>query len=76
MNYRLVYTLAVLSEIYAKFTGRKTTLNRYRVTKFAKSRRYDDSKIRRLGFTPEKDMETTLDESFKWLTENGHFPPT
>jgi nucleoside-diphosphate-sugar epimerase len=76
INYRLVYTLAVLSEAFSKLTGRKTTLNRYRVTKFAKTRRYDDSKITKLGFVPEKDMKTTLDESYSWLTENGHFPPS
>ncbi len=76
MNYRLVYTIALLSEFYSKLTGRKTNLNRYRVTKFAKTRRYDDTKIRtELNFSPEKTMEITLDESFTWLTEQGLFPP-
>ncbi len=76
MNYRLVYTVAVVSEIYSKLSGRKTTLNRYRVTKFAKSRRYNDTKIKtELNYNPEKDMETTLDESYEWLTKNGLFPP-
>ncbi len=76
MNYRLVYTVAVLSELYSKISGRKTTLNRYRVTKFAKSRRYDDTKIKtELNFEPEKNMEITLDESYEWLTSHGYFPP-
>ena len=77
LNYRLVYTAAVLSELYSKLTGKKTLLNRYRVTKFAKSRRYDDSKIRSsLGFTPDKDMETTLNESYDWLIKHNYLPPS
>jgi nucleoside-diphosphate-sugar epimerase len=76
MNYRIVYTVAVLSELFSKLTGRKTTLNRYRVTKFARSRRYDDTKIKTdLGFNPEKNMKITLQESYDWLTSNGLFPP-
>lgn len=75
-NYRLIYTVAVLSEIFTKITGRKTTLNRYRVTKFAHSRRYNDQKIRKeIGFIPQKNMETTIDESYEWLTNKGLFPP-
>ena len=74
MNYRVVYTMAILSEIYAKLTGKHTTLNRYRVTKFALSRRYDDRKIRQLGFTPQKSMKTTIDESYEWLTQHNLFP--
>lgn len=75
LNYRLVYTLAALSEIYAKITGKKPTLNRYRVTKFASSRRYNDQKIRdQLGFTPQKNMETTIQESFVWLQKHGYLP--
>lgn len=74
-NYQLVYTLAVLSEIYAKITGKKTTLNRYRVTKFAHSRRYNDYKIQNeLGFSPKKTMKVTIDESYEWLSKNGFFP--
>jgi nucleoside-diphosphate-sugar epimerase len=76
MNYRLIYTVAVLSEIYSKLTGRKTNLNRYRVTKFARTRRYDDTKIRsELNFSPEKNMKVTLDESYTWLKEQGLIPP-
>ncbi|MFX0151371.1 MAG: NAD-dependent epimerase/dehydratase family protein [Candidatus Hodarchaeota archaeon] len=75
-NYQLVYTAAVLSEIYARITGKKTTLNRYRVTKFAYSRRYNDQKIRnKLGFEPKKTMEVTIDESYEWLIQNKLFPP-
>jgi len=75
-NYRLVYTVAVLSELYEKLTGKRTTLNRYRVTKFAHSRRYQDKKIREeIGFIPQKTMEATIDESYEWLTLNGLFPP-
>lgn len=75
-NYRLVYTIAVLSEIYAKITGTHTTLNRYRVTKFALSRRYIDQKIRNeLGFLPQKTMEATIDESYEWLIQQNLFPP-
>ncbi|MHA1215158.1 MAG: NAD-dependent epimerase/dehydratase family protein [Candidatus Hodarchaeales archaeon] len=76
MNYQLVYTVAVLSEIYAKITGKHTTLNRYRVTKFSNSRRYIDQKIQKdLGFKPTKDLETTVVESHEWLVENKLFPP-
>ncbi|MHA1975584.1 MAG: NAD-dependent epimerase/dehydratase family protein [Candidatus Hodarchaeales archaeon] len=76
MNYHMVYTVALFSELFSKLTGRKTTLNRYRVTKFAKTRRYDDTKIRtELNFLPEKNMELTLNESYEWLTADEHFPP-
>ncbi|MHA2244452.1 MAG: NAD-dependent epimerase/dehydratase family protein [Candidatus Hodarchaeales archaeon] len=74
-NYRLVYTIAVLSEIYAKLTGKHTTLNRYRVSKFALSRRYIDQKIKKLGFVPQKTMEATIDESYEWLVQHNLFPP-
>jgi len=75
-NYQLVYTAAVISEIYSKFTGKRTMLNRYRVTKFSLSRRYDDSKIfKDLKYTPEKNMKATIDESFQWLKEHSLFPP-
>jgi nucleoside-diphosphate-sugar epimerase len=74
-NYQLVYTAAVLSELYSKITGRKTLLNRYRVTKFSLSRRYDDSKIvKDINFIPEKNMETTIEESYQWLKSNDLFP--
>ena len=77
MNYRLVYSIAVLSELYSRIFGKKTTLNRYRVTKFARSRRYIDSKIKeKLGFQPEKSMETTINESYEWVTKMGLFPPS
>lgn len=75
LNYRVVYTMAILSEIYAKLTGKHTTLNRYRVTKFALSRRYDDQKIRQLGFSPQRSMETTIDEAYEWLIQHNLFPP-
>ena len=76
LNYHLVYTLAVLSEVYAKLTGRPTTLNRYRVTKFSRSRRYIDKKIKdHLGFNPEKDLKTTISESYEWFVKNKQFPP-
>ena len=76
-NFRLVYTIAVLSEIYSKLTGRRTTLNRYRVTKFAYSRRYIDQKIRdELGFSPQKSMDATIDESYEWLLQQNLFPPS
>jgi nucleoside-diphosphate-sugar epimerase len=75
LNYRLVYTLAVFSEITTKVTGKKTTLNRYRVTKFASSRRFNDQKIKdTVGFAPRKDMETTILESFEWLKNHGYLP--
>jgi dihydroflavonol-4-reductase len=76
MNYHLVYTIAVLSEVYSKITNRRTTLNRYRVTKFANSRRFNDQKIKKLGFKPEKDMQTTIDESLEWCIKNNFYPFT
>ena len=45
INYRLAFGMAVLSEFYSKVTGKKTTLNRYRIRKFGASRRYDMSMI-------------------------------
>ncbi|MFX1282690.1 MAG: NAD-dependent epimerase/dehydratase family protein [Promethearchaeota archaeon] len=76
VSYRMVYTIAVLSEIYVKLTGRHTTLNRYRVTKFALSRRYIDQKIKDvLGFKPQKTMEATIDEAYKWLVQHNLYPP-
>ena len=76
MNFRLVYSIAVLSEVYSKISGRQTTLNRYRVTKFANSRRFNDQKIKKIGFKPEKDMQTTIDESLEWCTKNNLLPFT
>ncbi|MHA2345532.1 MAG: NAD-dependent epimerase/dehydratase family protein [Candidatus Hodarchaeales archaeon] len=76
MNYRFLYSIAILSEVYSKIFGKKPTLNRYRVTKFARSRRYVDSKIRNnLGFRAEKNMVDTIDESYKWLIDKKLFPP-
>ena len=75
MNYRLVYTLAVFSELYTKVTGQETTLNRYRVSKFGQSRRYLDEKIRSLGFMPQKSLQATIDESYEWALDNKLFPP-
>ncbi|NHJ01044.1 MAG: NAD(P)-dependent oxidoreductase [Candidatus Heimdallarchaeota archaeon] len=76
MNYHLVYALAIFSEAYTKITGHDTTLNRYRVSKFGQSRRYIDTKIRSLGFEPQKTMKQTIDEAFDWAVENGLFPPS
>jgi nucleoside-diphosphate-sugar epimerase len=74
-DYRLVYTAAILSEIYAKITGNFTTLNRYRVTKFALSRRYIDEKIKKqLGFTPQKSMRKTIIESYEWTVRHKLLP--
>jgi len=76
-DFRLVYTVAILSEIYAKITRKHTTLNRYRVTKFAFSRRYNDNKIKNeLRFQPQKSMEVTIDEAYEWLIQKKLFPPS
>ncbi|MFW9994628.1 MAG: NAD-dependent epimerase/dehydratase family protein, partial [Candidatus Odinarchaeota archaeon] len=72
-NYRLIFTLAVISELYTKITGRKTILNRYRVRKFGSSRRYDMSRIKsELAYEPIYGFDETIKRSFAWLYENGY----
>ncbi|MFW9915514.1 MAG: NAD-dependent epimerase/dehydratase family protein [Candidatus Thorarchaeota archaeon] len=73
LNFRLTYTAAIFSEIWAKITGRKATLNRYRVTKFSKSRTYDMTKIKKnLGFAPQYDLQMSAQGAVEWLIEHGY----
>ncbi|MHA2271409.1 MAG: NAD-dependent epimerase/dehydratase family protein [Candidatus Hodarchaeales archaeon] len=73
MNFRLTYTAAILSELWAKITGKKTTLNRYRVTKFSKSRTYDMTKIKKdLGFEPQYDLQMSAQGAVEWLIQQGY----
>ncbi|MFQ5978390.1 MAG: NAD-dependent epimerase/dehydratase family protein [Candidatus Heimdallarchaeota archaeon] len=73
LNFRLVYTAAIFSEIWAKITGKKTTLNRYRVTKFSKSRMYDMTKIQQeLGFKPRYDLQASAQGAVEWLIQHGY----
>jgi len=73
INFRLAYTAAVLSEIWAKLSGRKTTLNRYRVTKFSKSRVYDMTRVKRdLSYEPHYDLRTSAKAAVEWLIDNDY----
>ncbi|MFX1513137.1 MAG: NAD-dependent epimerase/dehydratase family protein [Promethearchaeota archaeon] len=70
--FRLLYTIGFLSEVYAKIRRKPTTLNRYRVGKFASHRLFDQSKIQKeLGYIPEFNAEKTLKDSVSWAIEEN-----
>ncbi len=70
--YWLVYMIASLVEFKDKIFRTTSTLNRYRIQKFAVTRRYDDSKIRTvLGFKPQHDLMTTLNDSWESLSSDN-----
>ncbi len=72
-NFRFVYSVAVLSEIWSKITRRKSTLNRYRVTKFSKSRAYDMTRIQKdLGYKPRYDLQTSIKQTVEWLIAHNY----
>jgi nucleoside-diphosphate-sugar epimerase len=71
-SYHLAYIGGVVSEIIGKLKGKPSTLNRYRVIKFAKDRLFDDSKIRlELGYQPKLSAETTILDTVEWLINEG-----
>ncbi|MFX0207513.1 MAG: NAD-dependent epimerase/dehydratase family protein [Candidatus Hodarchaeota archaeon] len=71
-SFRTAYFAAFLSETVAKFRRKSSTLNRYRVIKFSKDRRIDDSKIRReLGYVPQVDATLSFDKVITWLKNEG-----
>ncbi len=60
----------ILSEMIRKITGKPSTLNRYRVLKFARDRLFDDSKIREeLGFYPICTPDETISRTVELLLE-------
>ncbi|MFX0015346.1 MAG: NAD-dependent epimerase/dehydratase family protein [Promethearchaeota archaeon] len=70
--YFLVYPLGVISEILGKIRGKPSTLNRYRVIKFAKDRLFDDSKIQsELGYQPKASAHDTIMNTVEWLQKEG-----
>ncbi len=65
--YWLIYGLAFISEMKDKLLGTKSTLNRYRIQKFAATRIYDDSRIQTLlGFKPRYSLSITLRDAWNW----------
>ncbi len=69
--YRFLYTIGYLSEVYGKIRGKTTTLNRYRIGKFASHRLFDQSKIQKeLGYYPMYSAEETLRDSVNWALES------
>ncbi|MHA1451202.1 MAG: hypothetical protein ACTSP4_17510, partial [Candidatus Hodarchaeales archaeon] len=73
INYRPAFGMAVLAELYTKVTGKKTTLNRYRVRKFGASRRYDMTMIEKdLKYEPFYDFDKVMRRSLDWLYDNGY----
>lgn len=70
--YILAYLAGVFGEIKGKVFKKPSTLNRYRVLKFATDRLYDDSKVRaELGFQPAFNAEQTISQTLKWLLEEN-----
>ncbi|MFW9906547.1 MAG: NAD-dependent epimerase/dehydratase family protein [Candidatus Thorarchaeota archaeon] len=70
--YYLAYIGGYVSEIIGKIKGKPSTLNRYRVIKFAKDRLFDDSKIRsELGYQPKASAATTIMTTVEWLINEG-----
>ncbi len=70
--YFLAYLVGLFGEIKSKIFKRKSTLNRYRVLKFATDRLYDDSRIRsELGYRPEYGAEQTITNTIRWLQKEG-----
>lgn len=64
----LAYSVGLISEIIGNVRGRPSTLNRYRVLKFAKDRLFDDSKIRsELGFEPQIPAKEAITRTVNWL---------
>ncbi len=71
-SYSLAYLGGFISEILGKLRGKPSTLNRYRVIKFAKDRLFDDSKIRsELGYQPKASAEATITSTVEWLQKEG-----
>ncbi len=71
-SFRIAYLTAFFFEIVAKFRRKPSTLNRYRVIKFAKDRCIDDSKIHReLGFVPKVDAALSFEKAVTWLKNEG-----
>ena len=69
-NFHLAYSLGVLSEIIGKARGKPSTLNRYRVLKFARDRLFDDTKIREeLNYQPMCTAEESVNRTIDWLLE-------
>ena len=66
IRYGLAYSLGLISEVIAKFTGNeRPKITRRRVNQVGKSRLYDTSKIRKIvGFDPNYNLETSLVDSF------------
>ena len=70
--YILAYSVGFLSEILGKLRGKRSTLNRYRVIKFARDRLFDDTKIRsELGYEPKWSAEETITKTVDWLQKEG-----
>jgi nucleoside-diphosphate-sugar epimerase len=71
-NYYLAYSIGVISEIIGKLRSKPSTLNRYRVLKFARDRQFDDSLIREeLGYLPKCTAEETILKTVDWLLDAG-----
>jgi len=70
--YILAYSVGLVSEIIGKIRKKPSTLNRYRVIKFAKDRLFDDSKIRSdLGYEPKETAEETITRTVEWLQKES-----
>ena len=71
-NYHLAYLIGFTSEMIGKIRGKPSTLNRYRVLKFARDRLFDDTKIRgELGYYPICTSDETISKSVEWLLKKG-----
>lgn len=70
--YYLAYFGGFVAEIIGKIKRKPSTLNRYRVIKFAKDRLFDDTKIRsELGYQPKASAEVTITNTVEWLQKEG-----
>ncbi|MFX0115898.1 MAG: NAD-dependent epimerase/dehydratase family protein [Candidatus Hodarchaeota archaeon] len=70
-SYRLAYAAAWISEVIGKVRQKPSSLNRYRVVKFGKSRLFDASKIGELGFSPKIDKKTAIKRTLQWINAEG-----
>jgi nucleoside-diphosphate-sugar epimerase len=67
-----VRTVAVLAELVGSVSGKVPILNRERLKEFeAPNWAVDSSEINKLGYKPQFDLQTGLQDAIKWYKEQG-----
>ena len=71
-NYRVAYSYAVYNEVLGKVLGKKTSINRTRIAKFARANQYSMKKIQSvIDYEPEYTLDSALEDTIEWFMDNG-----